>query len=500
VTGRALEDLVTRDRLWTLLAILLPVLGATIAPLSTVDLAYQVRVGDLMRASGSVLSTDPLTFTAAGQPWLNQQWGAGLLLSLGYSVGGWAGLALFRALLVGFAVGLVFWTARRWLSLRPAALLVLGAFVVGIGALALRAQLFGIVCFVLVVALLADRRMRPRFAFAVPLVVLAWANLHGSFFLGVGAAGLAFLADVRAPVPLMRRSLAILVLTAAASLVTPFGPGAWSYALGLSTNGDVARLVTEWQRTSPLSFDGALFYLTVLLAVLVLAAVRRRERWLPSASGVLWLGGLVVVGAWAERGIVWWAFGAPAVLAPALARFREDGVQAAQPRRARLEPTALRRLNLGIVLALVALVVLLQPAWRSSAALAGQDSLLTDAPVGLAAAMGASGTPSDRAVVPQHWASWLEWAAPGIPVMVDSRIEVEPPSAWADYLVIAASGPGTLEALARIRASLVIVDRREQGALLRTLEASGSGWQVVAEDEDGAMFRLVATPAARTGQ
>ena len=148
----------TRDRLWTLLAVLIPVLGATLAPMSTVDLAYQVRVGDLMRASGSILSTDPLTFTAAGQPWLNQQWGAGLLLSVGYSIGGWAGLALLRALLVGLAVGLVFWTARRWLPVRPAALLALGAFVVGIGALALRAQLFGLVCFVLVIALLADRR------------------------------------------------------------------------------------------------------------------------------------------------------------------------------------------------------------------------------------------------------------------------------------------------------------------------------------------------------
>ena len=110
----------TRDRLWTLLAVLLPVLGATIAPMSTVDLAYQVRVGDLMRASGSVLRADPLTFTAAGQAWLNQQWGAGVLLSLGYSAGGWAGLALLRALLVGLAVGLVFWTARRWLPVRPA--------------------------------------------------------------------------------------------------------------------------------------------------------------------------------------------------------------------------------------------------------------------------------------------------------------------------------------------------------------------------------------------
>ena len=186
----------TRDRLWTLLAVLLPVLGATIAPMSTVDLAYQVRAGDLMRASGTVLRADPFTFTAAGQPWVNQQWGTGVLLSLGYSAGGWAGLALLRALLIGLVVGIVFWTARRWLPVRPAAALALVSFVVGIGSLALRAQLFGIVGFVLVIALLADRRRHPRLAFLVPLVVLAWANLHGSFFLGVGAAALALLTDL----------------------------------------------------------------------------------------------------------------------------------------------------------------------------------------------------------------------------------------------------------------------------------------------------------------
>jgi len=490
----------TRDRLWTLLAVLLPVLGATIAPLSTVDLAYQVRVGDLMRASGSVLSADPLTFTAAGQPWLNQQWGVGVLLSLGYSAGGWAGLALFRALLVGLAVGLVFWTARRWLPVRPAASLSLASFVVGIGALALRAQLFGIVCFVLVIALLADRRGRPRLAFLVPLVVLAWANLHGSFFLGVGAAALAFVADLRAPTPVMRRSLVLVVLTAAASVVTPFGPGSWSYAMGLSTNGDVARLVSEWQRTSPLPFAGGLFYLSVMVAALVLAAAwRRDERW-PSAPGLLWLGGLILVGAWAERGVVWWAFGAPVVLAPALARLAAHSVQTGASSPAAPAPAGLRRLNLGIGVALGLLVILLQPNWRPAATLAGPDGLLLDAPVGLATAMRNAGSPSDRAVVPQRWASWFEWAAPGVPVMVDSRIEVVPASAWADYLVIAAGGPGTLETLARIRASLVVVDRREEGALLRTLEASDSGWRAVAQDEDGAVFRPTSTAGVSSGE
>ena len=487
----------TRDRLWTLLAVLIPVLGATLAPMSTVDLAYQVRVGDLMRASGSILSTDALTFTAAGQPWLNQQWGAGLLLSVGHSIGGWAGLAVLRALLVGLAVGLVFWTARRWLAVRPAALLALVAFIVGIGALALRAQLFGIVCYVLVIALLVGRRTRPRLAFVVPLVVLAWANLHGSFFLGVGAAGLALLADLQGPSGVRWRSAAIFVLTAVASVVTPLGAGSWSYAIGLSTNGDVARLVSEWQRTSSLSFAGGLFYLSILAVAIVLVVARRRSgRW-PALPSLLWLGSLVVVGAWAERGIVWWAFGVPVVLAPALAGLSSGGGRSSPPKLARPEPATLRRLNLGIVLALGGLVVLLQPAWRQSPTLAGPDGLLTDAPAGLAAAMRDASSPVDRAVVPQRWASWFEWAAPGVPVMVDSRIEVVPPSAWADYLTISAGGPGTLETLARIRASVVVVDRREQGALLRTLEATSSGWRAVAEDGDGALFRVAPTGVKR---
>ena len=70
----------SRDRLWLALAILLPALAATIAPMSTVDLAYQVRAGELMLGSLAVLREDPFTFTAFGEPWLNQQWGAGLAL------------------------------------------------------------------------------------------------------------------------------------------------------------------------------------------------------------------------------------------------------------------------------------------------------------------------------------------------------------------------------------------------------------------------------------
>ena len=47
------------------------------------------------------LDTDTFTFTAFGDPWLNQQWGAQAILAAVFRVAGWTGLAVFRAALVG---------------------------------------------------------------------------------------------------------------------------------------------------------------------------------------------------------------------------------------------------------------------------------------------------------------------------------------------------------------------------------------------------------------
>ena len=241
----------SRDRLWLSLAILLSALAATIAPMSTVDLAYQVRAGELMLESLSVLRTDPFTFTAMGEPWLNQQWGAGVVFAVVHGLGGWGGLVVLRALLVAAAVGLVTIGCRRWLPARPAALLALAGFVVGVAALGLRAQLFGIVLFAAVLAILAWRDRQPRLTWAIPLVVLAWANLHGSFFLGPAAVAVALVQDLVTRRPGVRRLLAVLALSLVATCVTPFGPEVWGYAAGIATNEEITRLITEWQRTSP---------------------------------------------------------------------------------------------------------------------------------------------------------------------------------------------------------------------------------------------------------
>jgi hypothetical protein len=67
---------VTLARLWAFLAVGLPVLAAFIANLSSVDLAYHLRAGQVVLDTGRIPTTDTFTFTASGAAWLNQQWGA----------------------------------------------------------------------------------------------------------------------------------------------------------------------------------------------------------------------------------------------------------------------------------------------------------------------------------------------------------------------------------------------------------------------------------------
>ena len=471
----------TRERLWLALAILLPALAATIAPMSTVDLAYQVRAGELMLASGAVLRADPFTFTAFGEPWLNQQWGAGVLFALVQGAAGWGGLVVLWAVLVASAVGLVAVGAMRWLGPRPAALVALAGFVVGIASLGLRAQLFGVVLFAAVLAILAWRGRRPRLVWVIPLLVLVWANFHGSFFLSPAAVTIALVEDLVARRSGLRPLLAVLALSLVASCVTPFGPAVWEYALGIATNGEITRLITEWQRTSPLSVTGALFYASVAGAIAAMVAVRRQGAPLPVLT-LGWLAGLALVGAYAERGVAWWAFGAPVALAQTVAALLPPA------RAPRAERRVLLRLNAVVVVVLGLAVVAVQPLWRAGDALSGPSGLLRDAPAGLARALAGLAGPSDRVVAPQPWASWFEWAAPGGPVMVDSRVEVVPASAWADYTTIAAGGPTALAALDRLAATIVVVDPATQSALDIALRTLGSAWRLSYEDADGALF------------
>src|SRR6188508_3447610 len=62
--------------------------------LSDPDSHWHIAVGNWILAHASVPTSDPFSFTFAGQPWIAKEWLSQLLLAGAYTFGGWAGVVV----------------------------------------------------------------------------------------------------------------------------------------------------------------------------------------------------------------------------------------------------------------------------------------------------------------------------------------------------------------------------------------------------------------------
>ena len=481
-------------RLWLFLAVGLPVVAALAADLPSVDLAYHLRAGEDILRTGAIPTTDTYTFTAAGERWLDQNWGTQVVLALVFRIAGWTGLAILRAALVGIVFGSVLAACRRLgVGDRTAALLTLGAFVVASFTLALRPQLFGIAIFALILLLTTYRRDRPRLLWlAVPLIAL-WANIHGSFVLGIGLLGLVWIGDLRGGGRSRHLALAVAAVSAVAASLNPAGLELWRYAAGIATSPTITSRITEWQPPDLRSGQGLVFYGSALI---VSAFLARRSRPAPWPT-LLMLGVFFLFAVLAVRGLAWWplvaAITLAGLLAPGIATARVDPTAATSDeeplRTPRPEPRLFRRVNLVIAVVLTLVVVGLLPVWRPiDRGLGTPAGLVSIAPLGITARLRELAGPNDRLFAPQPWGSWFEYAIPATPLFVDSRIELFPAAVWDEYDVVVDGVDGWRDILARRAVTIIVaVDGIGRNPLAARI-AADPGWSQAYADEDGRIF------------
>jgi len=128
------------------------------------------------------------------------------------------------------------------------------------------------------------------------------------------------------------------------------------------------------------------------------------------------------------------------------------------------------------------LVVILAPWWRGMS----YEHFLVAAPPGVTEAARTDLPPGTRTLVHQPWGSWFEFALPDVPVFVDSRIEIIPSDIWHDYGQVGFSGAEWQDVLDRWNVQAIVA--AADWDLLPVLEAPGSGWRLVYQDDDGALF------------
>ena len=460
--------------LWRVLAVALPALGALIANLPSVDLTYHLRAGEMILATGAIPTTDTWTYTIFGEPWFDQQWLAQVILAAVFDGTGWTGLVLLRALLIAATFGFLAIAIRQrnsGLGPRTVTLLVLAAFGVSAVALALRPQLFGLALFALALVLLERRRFDPRAAWAIPIVAVLWANLHGSFILAPLLCGLAWIEDLHDRAPRRHRMLLVAVVAGLVTAVNPQGTAVWGYAASLAANPTLSARITEWQPTTLRDPQGLIFWASVAAVVLILARSGRRASW----PNLIWLGTFAYLGAVAVRGVAWW----PLVAAVVVAGLLEPDPQPA-PRT--LRPNRINAVLLATIgLAMVALL----PVWRPiDPGLRAPAGVVGNAPPGITAAVRSAHGTRDRLWAPQPWGSWFEFAIPDVKVATDSRIELFPESVWRTYDIVDGGSRAAIDALGGVD---IVVVASEQVALDETLSKTAA-YRLEYRDEDGAVY------------
>jgi hypothetical protein len=261
-------------------------LAATVQPLRDPDVWWHLTLGNLIRAHG-IPSHEPFTFLGAPNPWVGQQWGYEVLLSLMMGVGAWLAMVVMGLVGTGAYVVAVRTLPRQVRVPGPflGASLVLSCLVGG-SILGVRGQVVTVLFSAVTLWVLARwRDGSTRVLWLLPPLMAVWANLHAGFINGtalcvVVAVAVAVWRRIQpGAVPQARVGL-LLAATAAgvvATLANPAGVHLYPYIASTFLNPTLTQGITEWASPNFHDWWLRLFELQAMLLVVLWALSRRPD-------------------------------------------------------------------------------------------------------------------------------------------------------------------------------------------------------------------------------
>jgi hypothetical protein len=469
------------DQIWVIALVALVMLRVQLTPIMPNDFWWHIAVGRMIAETGEIPRVDHFSYTQSGQAYYNQPWLAQLLMYGGYQLGGPALLALLQALLLGGSVWLLYTICRReGANVRLATGCTLVGALVAMDNWQIRPQTYAVpLCIATLGILLAWRRSGRASLWALPLLMLVWANLHGTFTLLLVLCGLVWLGAVaerlwfggqrtwhQCGTLALWSALALL-----ATLLNPRGIGIGGYVVGLLTNRSVGGLVKEW--ASPLRLINepmTWIFFGVCAGIVAIMVWRRRVVGL---TDLLLLLPFAVLACQSVRNILWFGI----VAAPICARVLSSGAQTTRPRPAGV--VFMNRLIAGL---LALMVVSTQPWWKGTLGLPPElgNLLSTTTPITATEQLRELNQRPQRLFHEMGFGSYLAWAEQ--PVFIDPRIELYPYEQWRDYITLG-QGREVDELAQKYRFDGWLVDPQEQAGLVAALDRHPAWQQVFTADQ-----------------
>ena len=471
-------------------------------PLWHTDLWGHLAYGRLIVGMKSLPTTEPLMPLARGVPFINSAW---LSQVIGFEAMNRLGVTslmfLYASSITGMA-GLLVW--RGYHRSQSAMITLVGLFLWLWGCWQhlkiVRPQMAGILCFVLLLTLLTARHRRTWHWIAVPALFVAWANLHGSFVVGLMLlAGMAFgrglelavrCGEVRAiwRDSRVRRYVLMLELAAAAVLLNPYGVRLYAEVFSVANHPNVAEL-TEW---GPLQLRMAQGQATAVIALLLIVLYRLSPRRVTAAE-VLLLFGFGAAALWSSRMLVWWV--------PIAVTFGMQHAGAIWHQWHSYSKTLLPAPRHGrwsvITVGILWICFAFTPfggrvLHGTEAKLKLEKMVSRETPLGVIDHLK---TQADQNRLPHgqmfntyEWGDYLLWAGPKrLKVFLASHVHLVPREVWNDYVAISNVASGWEEILDRYGVNLIVLDLATHSPLIGRLQ-DNENWRQTYSDNVGAVF------------
>jgi hypothetical protein len=462
------------------------------------DLWDHLNYGRQILSTGGIPAEEPLLRLCRGVSMINIPWLAQIAMVAVQDRLGLTALQFCVALLTCGSLSIIAWRGVRMSRTTLGGLLAAALFFkVNLDQfLVIRPQLAGVLFYCCVVAwCFGKRRFSPIVWLGFPLLFAAWANVHGSFsmglmLLGLTAAGrfgdvLVFSKSLRIAVKdrHLHRLILLTQLCAAAVLLNPAGIAIYPEVMNVAGNSNINSML-EWDALTIRSPQGQSAAAAAFLAIIAIRLSPRRlhcgEMLAFAVTGLLTM--------WSSRMVNWWGPVAGLVVGVHLtAAIRSTNAWfRSLPAR---EPSGLWTVvSLGLIWIVFALtpfgVRLIHGRERPLDRIVSEET-----PVGLTELLKSQDSlPEGVAFVPAEWAGYIMSRGPqSIEPMVNLHVHLIPEQVWNDYIRLM-NGPGDWNALMdEYGINLAVVDKMRQPGLFKRLQES-SDWTETLQDRQGAVF------------
>ncbi len=233
------------------------------------DFPWHLRMGELILRQG-IPQTDPFSYTMPSYRFVDHEWFADIIVYLLFTNVGIMSLHILFAF-IGTSAVVILWKYHTRLFSTLFVFLMVGTLFDFVG---IRMQIFTWFFLAVLMTVLSDKIIFRKYRYALPMLFLLWANLHGGFAIGFIVLTLWTIGTAIEVRRFDRHNYLVLFLSFLATFINPYGYHLWNEVSKSLFDPSLRFLIQEWY---PAAYsDSMTFWVYFAISVLLMARYRSK--------------------------------------------------------------------------------------------------------------------------------------------------------------------------------------------------------------------------------